>query len=441
MQAVARLLKHTGAEVAGSDIRDFEERSQLEAEGISVFIGHDAKHIDKGLTAVIYSVAVPGNNPEIEAARGMGIPLERRLTLVGEMMKDKIGVAVTGTHGKTTTTTMIAMILESAGLRPTALIGAEVRNLHSNTLLGDGEAMVVEACEYTRSFLDLHPKIIVITNTEEDHLDYYEDLDDIKKAFREFVELLPEDGLVVANGDDINTRTVLEGVRQRVIFAGFNEGNDIRVTAPEYIEGRLYFSINGERLYLQIPGKHNISNAVLAWAVAREMGVPDETIRRVLEEEFHGTARRFETIGTAKGITFIDDYGHHPTEIQATLEAARQYFPGRRIIVVFHPHQYSRTFILLNGFAHSFKDADIAIVAPIFAARYNEEKDYPVTSEKLVEEINKVSGNAKYLGDFPRIEAYLKEELKPDDVVITLGAGKADILGRELLAYMRDESE
>lgn len=439
MQAVARLLAYLGHDVAGADIRGFAEQDQLEKEGIKVFIGHDAGHVTSDMTAVIYSAAVPENNPEILEAKKLGIPVRRRLELVGEMMQSKTGIAVTGTHGKTTTTTMIAMILEAAGRRPTALIGAEVRRLKSNVLLGDGQELVVEACEYTRSFLDLNPRIAVITNIEEDHLDYYADLEDIKKAFRQFIDRLPADGLVIANGDDKNTRELLENIPQRVIFAGFDEGNDIQIKNPEYVEGRLYFSVNGERLYLQIPGRHNVSNAVLAWAVAHELGVDDATIRHVLEEEFHGASRRFEMIGTAKGITFVDDYGHHPTEIRATLEAARKYFVGRRLVVVFHPHQYSRTMLLLEDFAKSFKDADMVIVAPIFPARFNEEKDFPITSEKLVEEINKVSGNAQYFGDFPEIETYLKGELKADDVVLTLGAGKADIFGQELLKYLREE--
>ena len=434
MQAVARLLKSTGAVVSGSDMRDFEERAQLEAEGIKVFVGHDAAHIEDDLTAVIYSTAVPTENPEIEAAKAKNIPLRRRLGLVGEMMKDRLGIAVTGTHGKTTTTTMIATILKGAGLDPTALIGAELRSLKSNTMLGKGNAMVVEACEYTRCFLDLSPKIIVITNIEEDHLDYYADLDDIKRAFREFVELLPTDGLVIANGDDANTRNMLQGFSRRIIFVGFNADNDVKIENAEYVDGQLNFSIDGQRLFLQVPGRHNVSNAALAWVAARQLGVEDEVIAKLLAQDFRGAARRFEILGEASGVTFVDDYGHHPTEIQATLEAAKNYFPNRRVVVVFHPHQYSRTMILLSGFARSFKDCGLVLVAPIFPARFNEEKQYPVTSEKLVEEINKVSGNAKFVGDFPEIAEFLKKELKAGDVLLTLGAGKADVFGREFLA-------
>lgn len=440
MQAVARLLKSLGNQVAGSDMRDFEARPDLESDGITVYIGHDASHITSEIDEVIYSVAVPQNNPEIEQAEKLKIPLRRRLEVVGEIMQEKNGIAVAGTHGKTTTTTMIMLILQAAGRKPTAMIGAEVRTMKSNFLFGTGPAMVVEACEYGRSFLDLRPKIIVLTNIEADHLDYYKDLDDIKQAFIDFVQLLPKDGLVIANGDDENVREVVERAKPpRVVWAGFGENNQIRATDLEFIEGSLFFSMNGFRLHLHVPGRHNVHNAVMAWAVARELGVDDVTVQYALHDDFKGAARRFEILGTTKGITFMDDYAHHPTEIRALLEGAKQYFQGRRLVVVFHPHQYSRTRILLDDFANSFKDADLVVVAPIYAVRDTEEDKKSVNSEKLVEKINQVSANAKYVGDFPAIKEFMLETVRPGDVVVTLGAGQADVFGRELLEHLRNQ--
>ncbi|MFA5009871.1 MAG: UDP-N-acetylmuramate--L-alanine ligase [Patescibacteria group bacterium] len=438
MQAVARLLSKTGNRVAGSDMTDFEARPDLETEGITVFVGHDASHITKDIDEVLYSAAIPENNPEIQQAQKLGIPTRRRLEVIGELMKEKIGIAISGTHGKTTTTTMIAIILRAAGREPTALIGAEVRTMKSNFMMGSGSALVVEACEYGRSFMDLRPKIIVLTNIEADHLDYYKDMEDIKQAFVDFVKLLPKDGVVIGNGDDANVREVVGRAKPpRVVWAGFGGDNLIQAKNLEFVEGSLYFSMNGSRLHLHVPGRHNVHNAVLAWAVARELGIDDATVEHALHDEFKGAARRFEILGTTKGITFMDDYAHHPTEIRALLEGARQYFQNRRLIVVFHPHQYSRTRLLMNDFAESFKDTDMVIVAPIYAVRDTDDDKKSVNSEQLVSAINAISHNAQYVGDFPEIKDFVMQNIRSGDVVITLGAGQADVLGRELLEELR----
>src|SRR5690606_845486 len=218
------------------------------------------------VTEVVYSIAVPKSNPEIMKAQELGLPIRRRLELVGELMENKNGIAIAGTHGKTTTTTMLAMMFEAAGNHPTALIGAEVRSLKSNVLLGRGNDFIVEACEYGKSFLDLKPRIVVLTNIEPDHLDFFTDFDDIKDTFEKFINLLPEDGLVVANGDDEVVREVVGRTNKRVVWAGLNEGNDYRAENLKFSEGRMHFSVNGTESYLQLPGKHNVSNAVLAWA-------------------------------------------------------------------------------------------------------------------------------------------------------------------------------
>ncbi len=437
MQGLANILKDQGAQVSGSDMNDFDARKQLITSGIGVFVGHDASHITQDVNEVIRSVAVPDTNPEIQAAKRRNIPVSRRLELVGEIMKSKTGIAIAGTHGKTTTTKMITLIAKAAGRDPMALIGAEVKNLKSNVVLGHGPIMVVEACEYGRSFLDTRPKVAVITNIEADHLDYYKDLDDIKRAFREFAELVPKDGAIVANGDDANVREVLAGLDRKIVWAGLGENNDIRATDLDFREGRLYFSINGERLHLQVPGRHNVANAALAWGVARFLGIDDTTIKHVLQDEFRGVERRFEILGTASGVTFMDDYAHHPTEIRAALEGAKQYFGDRRLMVVFHPHQFSRTRILLNDFAKSFGDADLVVVAPIYAVRDSEADKKSINAETLVESINGVSHNAKFVGDFDEIKEFIKKELAPGDVLITLGAGLANEFGRSLIDDLR----
>ncbi|KKW25559.1 MAG: UDP-N-acetylmuramate-L-alanine ligase [candidate division Kazan bacterium GW2011_GWC1_52_13] len=240
MQAVARLLAANGHRVSGSDVGDFEARMDLKCAGIETFVGHDAAHITKNIDEVIYSAAIPETNPELQAARKLNIPVRRRLEPIGEIMKTKTGIAIAGTHGKTTATTMLALILQAAGRDPLALIGAEVKDAHSNVMLGHGSLMVVEACEYSRSFLDLNPKIIVITNIEADHLDYYRDLDDIKDAFTDFLKKLPSDGIIIANGDDPTVREVVGRVNRKVVWAGLGEGNDLRATNLEYREGRCH---------------------------------------------------------------------------------------------------------------------------------------------------------------------------------------------------------
>lgn len=438
MQAVARLLRDQGARVSGSDMQDFEARADMEQQGIHIYIGHDASHITADVSEVIYSIAVPETNPEIVRARELNIPIRRRLELVGEIMSTKDGIAISGTHGKTTTTTMTTMMFEAAGRHPTALIGAEVRSLKSNVVLGGGDVMIVEACEFGRSFMDLRPKTVVLTNIEEDHLDFYKDLDDIKDSFLKFIELLPPDGVVIGNGDDSNVREVVGRSGRKVIWAGLGEDNDFVARDLHFSEGRMYFSVNGKPTYIQLPGSHNVSNAVLAWAIARHYGIDEPTLQHVLEDQFKGLARRFEIYGSTKGITFVDDYAHHPTEISAMLEGARQYFPNRKLVVVFHPHQYSRTKLLLDEFAQSFGDADRVIVAPIYSARDTEEDKKSVSSEILVDKINQISDNAEFLGDFKNIKDILIDELVAGDVVITLGAGNADAFGRELLEELRD---
>lgn len=436
MQGLARLLLSRGHRVSGSDMQDFGSRPEMEKMGIQVTVGHRADNIDETVDEVIYSVAIPSTNPEIMEAKKRNLPILRRLELVGEIMRNKIGVAVSGTHGKTTTTKMLDLILTEAKLDPTVLIGAEVKKLSANLTIGQGDIMVVEGCEYGRSFLDLKPKIAVITNIEADHLDYYKDIEDIKSAFTQFAKLVPHKaGLIVANGDDTNVRDALCGIGRKIVWAGVGDSNDIRATDLKFEDGRLYFCISGERMHLHVPGRHHVSDAVLAWATAKELGVDDKTIIKGLHK-FRGVERRFELLGETNGVSFIDDYAHHPTEISATLEGMKQYFKGRRLLVVFHPHQFCRTRLLLNSFAQSFKDADLVVVAPIYAVRDSKKDRESISAQDLVDEINKVSSNARFVGDFEKIKELMLTEIKPGDVVVTLGAGQANVFGKELFDEM-----
>jgi len=437
MQGLARLLLSQGYKISGSDMNDFGSRLEMVKLGIKIIIGHSPSNIDATVDKVIRSMAIPDTNPEIVTAKEKGLPILRRLELVGKIMQDRNGVAVSGTHGKTTTTKMMELILTEANLDPTVLIGAEVKKMSANITIGQGDIMVVEGCEYGRSFLDLRPKIAIITNIEADHLDYFKDLDEIKAAFTKFAELVPEiGGLVVANGDDVNVRDALKGVNRKIIWAGMNNGNNLQATDLKFENGRLYFSIGDKRMHLHVPGRHHVADAVLAWAAARELGVDDRTIIEGLHK-FRGTERRFELLGEINNITFIDDYAHHPTEIAATLEGMKQYFKNRRLLVVFHPHQFSRTKLLLNSFAQSFRDVDLVVVAPIYAIRDNKEDKQSISAEILVDKINQVSGNAKFVGGFENIKKFMLDEVRPGDVVVTLGAGQANIFGRELFSELK----
>lgn len=430
MQALADLLLGMGHKITGSNLSDFAERGRLEAKGIKVIIGeHKATNVPADISELIYTSAIKAyfspieTHPELSKALELGIQIIQRSVFIGQLMGDKVGIAIAGTHGKTTTTTLITLILQQAGLNPSALIGAEVKSLAGAGIYGSGEQIVVEACEYDRSFLDMKPTIAVITNIEADHLDYYKDLDEIKQAFREFIELVPASGLVVACGDDANVREVLFSAKAKVITFGFNKENDIVAEILDNISGKTQFKVGDQIFALKLPGRHLILDALAAIVVARYLGVSAEVIQDVLAD-YNGARRRFEVLGEAKGITFVDDYAHHPTEIEALLSSAREFFTGRKIRVVFQAHQYSRTRLLLLDFAKSFVNADEVLVAPILPVRDSAEDLKAITTKDLVDKINLVSNNAKLFDNFDAISEYLKSNLQNGDVVLSVGAGK-----------------
>ena len=429
MQAIADVLLGMGHKVTGSDNADFPERSRLEQKGIKVWVGeHLGKHVPDDITALIYTSAIKtnfpkGDHPEVARARELGVPVRKRSEFIGELMKDFVGITVSGTHGKTTTATLITLILQKAGLFPSALIGAEVKSLRGCGIVGGGKYMVVEACEYDRSFLDMRPQIAVLTNIEADHLDYYHDINEIREAFAQFIDRVPAGGLIVACGDDANVQAILSRAQAPITTFGFKSDNSLVATEVRYADDQMRFSVDGHDFALNFPGRHLVLDALAAIGVARHLGISDEVTGQALAE-FKGARRRFEIVADKQGVTFVDDYGHHPTEIKAALSSARDYFGDRRLRVVFQAHQYSRTRLLLAGFAESFKLASEVLVVPILPVRDTEADIAAINHHQLVEVINEVSHNAKAMEDFTEVSEYLKYSLKPGDVVVSLGAGK-----------------
>ncbi|HRY60517.1 MAG TPA: UDP-N-acetylmuramate--L-alanine ligase [Patescibacteria group bacterium] len=445
MSGLAHIMKSMGFRVSGSDMTRSALTDKLNDSDIKTYIGHDAKNLDEGTDIIIISSAIPKNNPEIEKALKFGIPIVKRSFVLGKIMNLKKGIAISGTHGKTTTTTMISLILENAGMDPVAMIGGEVKNIGGNYLAGRGEYFVAEACEYDRSFLDLYPRIAVITNIEADHLDYYRDIVEIKNAFKEFVRHLPKDGLLVISADDKNNLEVAKEAKCKVFAYGFGSKNRMQDDViDEYWEvedilqgdGETRFSLSegkdlGEFI-LRIPGKHNVSDACAAIIVASYLGVDIKTIKEFLKT-FEGTNRRFQIKGEKNGIIVVDDYAHHPTEIKSALEGARRFYKGKKIIAVFEPHQYSRTYLLKKEFGAAFGNADLVIIPDIYSVRDSEEDRKKITAADLVDEINSNGAEAIYVPGYDKVVEYLKKNTKKDSVIMTIGASNVYKIGEEYL--------
>lgn len=411
ISAIARMMNLEGKHVSGSDRDESEVTAELEKLGISVAIGQKAENIDPKTDLVVYSVAVPDDNPELMRAKELGIPRITYPQALSILSKDKFTIAVSGTHGKTTTTAMIAKVMMDAGLDPTVIVGSFLKDHKSNFVAGKSKYLVVEACEYRRSFLNLHPSILVVTNIDDDHLDYYKDINDIASAFAELASQIKPDGFLVCNKEYPHIEAVLKRAK---------------CTVEDY---ELFGDWN---LKLKIPGRHNLENAAAVLAVADILGISRAAAKKSLED-FSGTWRRFEHRGTMKnGVEVYDDYGHHPTEVKATLEGAREFFGTKEITVVFQPHLYSRTKQHLHAFGLSFAAADHVIVAPIYPAR--EPFDPEISSEMVAEEACKAGVDAMALPSFTAIEERLKNALTDSNqVLITMGAGEANKIGDRLL--------
>ena len=432
MSGMARLLAARGCFVSGSDREPSETLRDLRAEGIKVFKGHHPDNV-QGADLVILTAAVREDNPEIAEARRFGIPVMNRAVALGVMMEGKKGIAITGTHGKTTTTAMTASALIGAGLDPVVMVGGKVPEIGGNARAGAGSYFVSEADEFDRSFLNLHPEIAVITSIEMEHLDTYRDLQDIVQAYEEFVNQVND--FVVLCVDDPTVRTLRNRVTPRVVTCGLPSEVEVSGRDLSLMGSGSWFKVflKGTEIgdiRLRCPGVHNVKNALAATTVALEIGVDFTSIKNALES-FTGVERRFETLGQKKGITVIDDYAHHPTEITATLDTARSLCPNR-LIAVFQPHLYSRTRDFASAFGKALCVADLIVVTDVYAAR--ESPVEGITGELIVEAATAAGAtNAVYTSDMAEVPGELSGRLHPGDLVVVMGAGDIRIAGEGLL--------
>lgn len=440
MSSIAEVLLARGYRVSGSDLRRSPVTERLARLGATVHEGHAAEYVE-GADVVVYSSAVhPKENPETAEAKRRRIPLIRRAEMLGELMRQKYGIGVAGTHGKTTTTSMVGLVLREAGFDPTIIVGGKVAVFDSSAVSGEGDLIVIEADEYDRTFLRLAPVLAVITSIEADHLDIYSGLEDIKGAFVEFANSVPFFGAAILCIDDPNVRDILARVERRVLTYGTARQATVRAEQVAQRGPTVRFSALLEgvplgQVELRAPGLHNVQNALAAIAVGLELEVPFEKIRRALGA-YTGVERRFEFIGEAAGALVVDDYAHHPTEVAATLAAASSGWPERRIVAVFQPHLYSRTRDLQHEFARAFDDADTLVLTDVYGAR---EEPIEGISGQLLADLASQYGHrdVHYVPDKANLPRYLLGLLEGEDLVITMGAGDIWRLGREFLDLLK----
>ncbi len=437
MSAIAELLINQGYRISGSDTRDSKILDKLRNCGAEIFIGHDSNNIQNP-DLVVYTAAIKNDNCERLKAKQLNITEIDRAEMLGLIMKNySKSIAVAGSHGKTTATSLISLILEYANLDPTIFVGGELDEIGGNIKIGNSEHFITEACEYVEGFLKFFPFVGIILNIDEDHLDYFRDINHIKFAFKKFIDLIPEEGFLIANKDDKNIREIIHDVKCNLITYGIDSNSNFIARDIVFTEeGLPIFNVNFDDrdlgpFQLNIPGKHNIYNALASIATAHALGVgPSETKKYI--KKFKGIHRRFDILGEAKGCKIIDDYAHHPAEIRATLEAARNY-PHREIWCVFQPHTFTRTKALLNDFAKSFDNADHVIITDIYAARETDTGE--INSEILVNKIKEHNpeNDIYYMKDFDKISEYIYENMNPGDIVLTMGAGNVYDIGKMIL--------
>ena len=430
MSGIAKVLLHNGVKGSGSDTGDSKIIDELKEMGADIFKGHSAENITTQ-SLVVYTAAVKDDNPELVEARKKGIKTIDRATMLGHIMKDySEAISIAGTHGKTTTTAMMAYVLIKALKDPTVMVGGELDILDGNFRLGKSPYFVTESCEYCRSFLKFFPKIAVVLNVEEDHLDYYKDIDDIKDAFRSFANLAPSDGAVIVPADSKNALDCVNEAKGKVYTFGIDEGNfyasNISFNQFGYPSFDAYY--NGKKLIsltLSVLGKHNVKNSMAVIAVSYALGLPMEKVKEGLEA-FSGTKRRFEKKGFAKGALVIDDYAHHPTEILTTIDSVTK-IDHKKTWFVFQPHTYTRTYTLFDDFVSVLSKTESLIIADIYAAR---EKDTGMVSSKA---LSQKIPNSIYMDSFSKIENYLWDNIGEGDIVITVGAGNVVEIGEHLV--------
>lgn len=452
MSGIAEVLLNLGYKVSGSDMNESDVIQRLRKAGGHITIGHSGSNV-KGAQVVVISSAVSHTNAEVIAAKEASIPVIQRAEMLAELMRLKFGVAIAGAHGKTTTTSMIASVMASAGLDPTVVIGGKLNSIGSNAKLGQSEFLVAEADESDGSFMKLSPSIAIVTNIDAEHLDYYGNLETIKKTFVNFINKIPFYGVAILCVDNENVRDILPSIEKRYMTYSIKRKADITATDIKIENGKsgfrvLFKGVDMGKFVLPIPGLHNISNALTCIGVALELDIKIDDVRKALKE-FSGVERRFQVVGHINGMTrqtgsfegddrdspedilIVDDYGHHPTEIAATLSAAKDGW-SRRTVVLFQPHRYTRTRDLMNEFAGAFDNADILIVTEIYPA--GEKPVEGVTGERLCNEIRKHGHkDVVFIPDKNDIPGYIHEIIMPGDMIITLGAGDIWKIGRKIL--------
>ncbi|RME04889.1 MAG: UDP-N-acetylmuramate--L-alanine ligase [Planctomycetota bacterium] len=429
MSGLAKILLEKGYHVSGSDASPQSPTCQELVQKKIKITPHQAKNIHKNLDLVIHSAAIPPHNVEILQAKKLSLPLQKYSTSLAQIFNPRKGIAVCGTHGKTTTTAMIATCLEKAGYNPGYLIGGHYPPTHAR--LGQGNYFVAEACEYQRSFLDLSPKHIVLTNIEAEHLDYYQDIHDLENAFSTFCHKLPQHGTLIFPYHCPTSQEIAQNLKTKINTISFGIGkqtkSDLRAEHIQLLPHKTLFQAfyhkeNLGEFQLQIPGLHNVYNALATIALAHEMRISLHKVKKTLKD-FSGVQRRFQIITRKNGLLLIDDYAHHPTEIRATLNACRQKFPNFPLWVVFQPHQYSRTYKMLEELALALVEADMVILTDIYQARERSEWKARVHSLDLCQRIQWLGGKAKYIPDFSQIANYIPSFITPPAVVLTMGAG------------------
>lgn len=437
MSGLAEILLSKGYAISGSDTTESELTKRLETAGVKISYIQEAANITSDIDLTVYTAAISEDDPELLASRSMNIPTIPRAELLGLIMKQyKHAIGVSGTHGKTSTTSMISQILLEAESDPTILVGGMMSTIGGNLRIGKSDTMITEACEYTNSFLSFFPTVAVILNISEDHMDFFKDLDDIRHSFKRFAALVPDNGTVVLNKDIDNLSYFTDDLSCNIMtFSTTDNQADIsaaNITYNNMACGSFDLVNNGNvltHINLKVIGLHNISNALAAAATAMSVGIPVDIIKKGLEA-FSGTARRFEYKGERDGVTIIDDYAHHPDEITATLSTAVNY-PHEKLWCVFQPHTYTRTKAFFGGFVESLSLADAVVLADIYAAR--EQNTVGVTSKDLYEAIRKTGKEAYYFPSFEEIEKFLLKNCKKGDLLITMGAGNVVNIGNDLL--------
>lgn len=440
MAPIAELVRRSGGQLTGCDSQPGSAARALADVGVRVMAGHDPAHVD-GCGALIVTAAVPADHPEILAARAAGIPVLKRAEALGAFVNHGYVVGVAGTHGKTSTTALTTAALEAAGLNPTGFVGGRVPGWDGNLRHGSDSLFVVEADEYDHSFLQLRPNIAVLTTLEADHLDIFGSLEGVEKAFLAYLELVPQEGLIVACGDDHGVGRILPRLgqpRRSVLTYGTNSGSMLLAEEVTPVGRGTTFKVRERgallgKVKLSVPGMHNVRNALGAIGAALHLGASWESIAAGLAA-YSGVERRFEQVGEANGVLVIDDYAHHPTEIAATLQAARASYPGRRIVAIFQPHLYSRTRDFAADFGRTLATADLVFVTDIYAAR--ERPIEGVTGEMIANPAREAGANVTYLTNRSAVAGEVAATLRPDDVCITLGAGDLNDAAREILGLI-----